>query len=670
MKKSWKSNYVFFISLIIVSVFVIGVFYYSGFNDGYLLSPKKILKEKIDELGEQGAAEPREETIVEEPIIEEIEPISVDSIKEPPYLESLSGEPFFGMEILSVTGNSGMMTIITTGAGYILTRNGMEMWRLIDPATNTYNSRLVATLNFGEDIGPLSIDNADRRTTVINSDKVVFEFKSDSLFFVNATDSFSYSHNNLINDAPWNRGWEVDDMYRDRMWTDGYGGSLHAYVEGSPSATNTTDTTTFMMNNGDSMAHMVFPPKLFDFERLYGEDSRPFVQFVYNYNNLNRDLNRMDLLKEEGFGVFVLFHDLYYNTDGIYWTPEWLEQGYWGLDYSNPALIHEFVDLAHENGFKVTMMMITPPNYNRDNGIEVWHDQSIEVTEQWMSDIQEEYNLDGWYFDSNPYNFVPMKFIDLYSFIRWVRTNISDDGIIYHHNSRDMWSAYRGARAIFVDVYVDYTLTGEHGPEAYVDFMNDPYFRYFTNDYGMSQAIASHKNNPRFTSIFEEEKNRIIGENLNGAERSYGDAWLSHFKPAYDIRKAEYLSGEFNPDLDWPIDTVNGWFREPTNIQIIENNATSITVKWETSEPATSDLAWTSNNAWWWYSLWYDNHETVVGPDCGYYDSDLTTKHSVTVDHLIPVPSGRYEFRIRSSNKKDVPEEIIWGDVFVYSTSP
>ena len=617
----------------------------------------KSIKENVTGVGISGG-----EQIIEEPTIEELEP-NLDIEEESLPLEQLSGEPFFGMEIESVSGNENQVVVVTTGAVYDLRRTYMNMWRRVNPSTNSINNRMVAKLNFAQDIGPLTIESADTRTAVIRSSKSKFQFSSDSLFFVNATSSLTYTHTNLIINAPWNRGRKVNNMYLDRMWTDGYGGSLHAFVNGNPSATNTTDTTTFNMNNGDSIAHMVFPPKLFDFERLYGENARPFVQFTYGYDNLRNEMNRMDLLNEEGFGVYVLHESggLYYTTDEYGWTPEELESGIRGYEYANEELIHEFVDLAHENGFKVVTYMLTPPTYeNHPDAGEIWGDQDIEVTMQWMVDFQEEFNLDGWYFD----NFDPINLLEAYNFIRWVRTNISDDGIIYYHNSEDLWGSYSGARGIFIEAYVDYIMPGEHGPEVDdIDDPNNPYFRYYTAGYGMSQAFASHLRDPHMKiAIFEEEKNRVIGENLNGAERVYTPEWISHFKPVYDIRREEYLSGNFNQDVDWPIDTNNGWFRNPINVQIVENNETSVTVRWQTTEPATTDLAWTNNSIW--EFTWSEDY--LDGPTCGFLDSTLTTQHSVVAHNLIP--GVEYEFRIRSSNKKDVPEEIIWGDVFTYTT--
>ena len=120
-----------------------------------------------------------------------------------------------------------------------------------------------------------------------------------------------------------------------------------------------------------------------------------------------------------------------------------------------------------------------------------------------MRDFQKEYNLSGWYFDNvDTYRGNLLK---NYEFIKQVRKDVGDEGIIFIHNSVDAWDGwlkYRGLKEIMIDAYADYTVSGETdhtlinktymGLSAQVDSPNDPYFRYFTSNYGMSQAIPHH----------------------------------------------------------------------------------------------------------------------------------------------------------------------------------
>ena len=53
--------------------------------------------------------------------------------------------------------------------------------------------------------------------------------------------------------------------------------------------------------------------------------------------------------------------------------------------------------------------------------------QNISTTLQWMREFQQEYNLDGWYFD----NADAGTLLEDYEFIKQVRRDVGDNGIIY-----------------------------------------------------------------------------------------------------------------------------------------------------------------------------------------------------------------------------------------------
>src|SRR3989344_4050113 len=159
-------------------------------------------------------------------------------------LSSPSTTEFYGMSIESVAGDSNQIIINTTGAMYILNRNGMEMWRRIDPEINDYNQRLVARLDFDNDIGPLNIMtniSTNKNYSIVNGTKANFTFNSDSFFIVTAKQQIYINYTNLIINAPWNKGSGTD-----RVWTDGFGGSLHAKTIGYPTTLiSGTDFTRF-----------------------------------------------------------------------------------------------------------------------------------------------------------------------------------------------------------------------------------------------------------------------------------------------------------------------------------------------------------------------------------------------------------------------------------------
>jgi hypothetical protein len=577
----------------------------------------------------------------------------------------------YGMEMESVTGSSSQRTVVTTGAKYVLTGTKMEMWRRVDPNTNTINPRKVAELQFNQNVGSLTVESYDLCQAVIQSTKATFDFRSDSLFFITAKDSFTYDHNSLI-DAEWNAPLDAndwDDDANDRMWTDGYGGSLHAKVAGDPNPNTSENLTNVSMSQNDVMAHMVFPPKSFDFESLYGSAARPHVCGVSDKSDAAdlMDPNGMDQYVEDDFGVFSLWTWTYTNG----YKPVELDEGVWGyeIDPVEKSNVSAFVSAAHANGFKVVSYIYKPAS-------PVWNSQDIQVTLDWMRSFQEEHDFDGWYIDNGSEG----SFLDDYRFMRQVRADIGDSGVIYHHDSIDVWGNWywyqpspkeTGLRAVMVDAYVNYTYTGETGItgntgyDVVVHHPDAPYFRYFTGGYGLSQAYASHKLMTRkWSSITQGEKGRLIGENLNGTQilgnhdRAF---WWDYFQPAFQSRKNAYNDPNttFTPDVDWPLDPCTSWFRPATNNDI-DFNDTTVTVTWDTDADSDSQVILTNNFAWS-YACWADAATYYMdGYTADACSATLETSHSLGIPRTDLVPGDPYEYRIRSATDANVPDQNVY----------
>ncbi|MBD3271927.1 MAG: hypothetical protein GF384_05265 [Elusimicrobia bacterium] len=572
----------------------------------------------------------------------------------------------FDMAVEQVAGNDQQVAVRTTGAEYILSRTEMVMVRRIDPRTNTENPREIARLDFFNDIGPLQIVKNNAHTAVVESTFLSFQFVSDSFVLVTSKQPFQYTHRNMIVGVPWARGENSD-----RLWTDGYGGSLHARCAGSVQSVESPDATVFTILPGQTVGHMVFPPKRFDFDSLYGMSARPFVQWITDYVEMANVSENFDYYSQNGVGVFHLWANHYRTSDEKYESPELIPftgypEGIMGYEYADEQKVREFVDQAHARGFKVITYLSTPSHarWNYPTGHpRAGEHQEVSLTLVFMKYFQDQYNLDGWYFDNGDAG----EIIDDYQFMRQVRTDIGVEGILFHHDSVDVWGNWSGLVAVMVDAYVDYTLKGEtgrgNGLSAQVHDPNDDYFRFYTAGYGMAQTYAAHKRKSTLdVAMSEQEKRRVVGQNLNGCERNLNGSWFTHFKPAYDLRKTAYLSGEFNPDISIPINPSQGWFRAPGDIAVTVIDHRSVQITWTTNEPSTSEVAYTSNGVW-----WYTWHEYFPdGPDGEIKDETLVYDHSIVLSDL--QAKTQYEYRIRSQNKKEVPQEIIWGHVGLFTT--
>jgi hypothetical protein len=281
-----------------------------------------------------------------------------------------------------------------------------------------------------------------------------------------------------------------------------------------------------------------------------------------------------------------------------------------------------------------------------------------------MQRFKEEYGLDGWYFDNAAINFGNL--MDNYNFIKAVRSNLGDDGVIIHHESVDVldnYPEYTGMKAVMVDVYVNYVLTGETGEMAFVDSPNEFYMRYFTSGYGVSQAYGSQimPSNP-MAAISWKEMNRVLAQNLYGwvysVDRTYSTwIWYKHF---YDLVKEQYLTGEIilDPYVDWEAK----WFMIPQNVSVSYINNLTINISWSTENLSDSGIAYSLNGHWW--SSEYPQFPS--GPSGVVNSSQLVYFHSLVLQNLRP--NTLYEFRIRSSNNGSFENETIWGFIGNFTT--
>jgi hypothetical protein len=599
------------------------------------------------------------------------------------FAEEFTNYSLYGMAVESASGDASEVIVTTTGATYVLGRIGLDMYRKIDPATNAVDGanggkgRLVAHLTFAYDIGALSIQSDVDALAVIQSDKATFQFLPDSFFIITAKDNFTYTHTSLITNAPYNAPLKVGQRGLERLWTDGYGGSLHATMEANKApvlASTDVDFTTFSMADGNVMAHMVFPPKLFNFEGLYGGSAHPYIgrilEDTVKDSDANIDSYMASLHDLQRVGTVLIAIELYDNS----YHPVLLDSNVMGYRFKTNYLtkLAYAINSAHNNDLNVIGYTYSPTPSETDWVYPVGHPlagqkQSSALTLEWMRTHQNTYHLDGWYFDNASQSYTSL--IEDYNFMRQVRTDIGDANVIFHHDSVDVWDDYpnyRGLRAIMVDAWVDYTLVGETG--IYLTGPNDPYLRYFASGYGMSQAYGDslrdeyHKSPMALMEIW-----RTMTENLNGCGGCFAAAF-SAAKPYYDLRKTQYVA---SPDVNWPVNGTTGWFRYASDVDVNVSSTNSsgdvnVAIKWTTPLATDSSVFYAiktaDGNALWWSTAYQD---IPVNPAVG--SSDKVTNHSVTLSDLRP---RTYKFKIKSRNLEPNEQEIIWSYTGTFTVGP
>lgn len=561
------------------------------------------------------------------------------------------GEGFYGMAIESVVGNAERIRVTTTGAVYDLTKRGLALVRRIDPASNDIKPRLVAKLAFDRPIGRLEVVEADRRRCVISAQRVVLDFRSDSLVLMTCRDTnVKYVYRSLIKDAPWVKGTDGE-----WMWTDGYGGSLHARnpsTGGVRIVGERNGQVEVVLKGGAGVALAVFPPKAFDFERLYGAESRPHVWYA---GNSSQDLDyaeaMFDELAAQRFGVMQFYAGHY---DGVakgevtkIEYPVTVE-GRLAYRFQDPERVRSFCRAAHAKGFKVICYMAG----------QFFSSQDLETTLAFMRSFQEAHGLDGWYFDNAAWG---RNWLESYEFVRRVRQDVGDEGVLYHHDSVDVWAGMlRDGRVLVpLDAYMDYTLKGETGALAeQVHGPDDNYLRYYVSGYGLAQTIGFFKiASSRNAAITREDAFRVLGENLHGGGRTpnWGYRMFQRmFLPAHERHRRAYLSGRFDPDVRWP----PRWYQQLSAVEVTEVGARHAVLSWRTPIATDSDVRYTDLEHGGLYDL---SRDTLR-----HHRSMATKKHRVLLRGL--KSGAAYRFAVRSSGLDAAKVMRVWGGMGRFAT--
>jgi len=373
-------------------------------------------------------------------------------------------------------------SVETTGARYLFSSNSISIISRIDAKKNDYKDRVVARLSFADPVQGYRATIKDKDRVRIRADRACFDIYADGLLTIEATKPLCYIVHNNMGKAPW-RSHESPDRY----FADERGGWLSGKISGEVINSLGSDTGKIehyeSLAPGAAMGYMAFPPNLFDKDRLLSfKESKPFVKILWAMDRSDEAI-KADV--EAGFGVYVLWNTHY--TGDLRQSPFWRSLGiHYGYQFRDIKATRKLIRQAADQGIKCIGYLNAPGNIPTGA-------QSVKKTLEVIKALQIEAGFNGWYIDnaSVKNGYIEGGFWETYNFVKKLREQIGPDGILFHHNSVDPWGGHSGRRAVMIDAYCDYTMSGETGPLAEIKNVNDPFLQYYCSGYGSSQAYGA-----------------------------------------------------------------------------------------------------------------------------------------------------------------------------------
>ena len=566
----------------------------------------------------------------------------------------------FGLTIEAVdpisSGGEDGYRVVTTGGIFEILPSHIDVRRRIDPATQAPDpdAPVIGRLTFDDTLGLLSVACQTAQSCEVRAASGLrIDIEADSLVFLTASirDPIDYTYESLLADATWLAKKKPSEPASpadegNRMWARLGEGTIHLIPPGSDATViggALTDPIHVTLPPQAQSAFAVFPSRPIDTERLYGAGARPHVILSLNdipsWGQVIMDDETLNDLADEGFGTIVLFNGFYDNRPAYmpYASPDDPRLHY---SFTHPGQVRAYVRAAHRHGFKVLAYMLA--------GVFSTDDQDIEDTLHWMGEFQARFDLDGWYLDGaepHPGGDWPAN----RQFVRAVRRQVGDDGVIYHHTTVDIWGG-RGSDVVFtpLEAWEDYTLRGEVGANAEVSGADDEFLADICAAH--SGVLAAQKVRSHGAPMTIAESTRLFQQNLWGfySDNAWVVAnqpfWADHGLQHWRNRQAEYLAGgDFSMAYDWP----PAWYHDldPNADVVASTTVDTITVDFTTPHAITYGeirVVYDDPNRYSFDHAWSDHHIFIVERDC-----QSGSHHVITADLPENEPGLDYRVLVR-----------------------
>ncbi len=435
-----------------------------------------------------------------------------------------SGGGTMGMRIEGITEENGAVTVLTTGAKFLIERDGTVIfWQRIPRERKVLETRLPETTF------PFRVEREGDFAVNISYESASLTIQADSVAILKLNKDFRTTFQGLITPS-----YNAENNGR-RLLIDAEGGfGIYPVSTSTPNSIESSWRITYSFSRGEEVWLSVFPPRPYNRQRSFesiahehslGDDDGNYLEYPSNevirsdgrYNKVfalhgyvgavtqinmrSAPTKTAGLLGTQPVGARgtiidgpveqysdTIWWQVRYDNNLIGWTIEDfftpLDRPFrigdriqtkaaapWRATRHVPFDMDEFRrvrDEVHRNGMKF-VVYVSP-----------FYSEAPDIFAE-MQRILDEYQVDGFYFDG-----IADDFRESYRIIRRAREIVGENRILYVHDS--LWDSYSGLVYFpFVDTYADYILRGEGGR---LGLSLQDFLRWTVSSYNIGNAVG------------------------------------------------------------------------------------------------------------------------------------------------------------------------------------
>ncbi len=431
------------------------------------------------------------------------------------------GGGIMGMRIEMVTEENHAVTVLTTGAKFLIEPDGrVTFWQRIPRERKVLETRLPETTS------PFRVEREGDFAVNISYESASLTIHADSVAILKLNEDFRAIFQGMITPS-----YNAENKGR-RLLIDAEGGfGIYPVSTSTPNSIDSSWRITYSFSSGEEVWLSIFPPRPYNRQRSFesiaheggGDDEYPeypsnevirsdgkynkvfalhgFVGPPTQINVRSAPTKTAKLLGTQpvGAGGTLIDGPFEQYSDPVWWKVQY-DDGLigWTIDefftpLNRPFRIGDRIQTRAFASYRATRHVPSDMDEFRrvrdevhKNGMKFvvyvspYYSEAPDIFAE-LQRILDEYQVDGFYFDG-----IADDFRESYRIIRRAREIVGKDRILYVHDS--LWNSYNVLVYFpFIDTYADYILRGEGGR---LGLGLQDFLRWTISGYNISNAVG------------------------------------------------------------------------------------------------------------------------------------------------------------------------------------